>query len=97
MGSRIADIPSPPGMYRLHPAPPPSLRRCQSPPAHAEPLGAARSPPRQAVPKTPGLGKAGKRISTRQPLEVIDALAGNAGALVPFVAAAAGALPGAPG
>lgn len=54
-------------------------------------------PPRQLGPQTPGLEKEGKRISTRQPLEVIDALAGDAGALVPFVAAAAGALSGAPG
>lgn len=51
----------------------------------------------QPGPQTLGPGKEGKRISARQSLEVIDALAGDAGALVPFVAAAAGALSGAPG
>lgn len=86
-----------------NPGDPPSLSLQIYTSSCSSPALAARSssaPPRLPGPPNPRPGegrKEGKRISGRQPLEVIDALAGDAGALVPFVAAAAGALCGAPG
>lgn len=73
-GGRISAVLAVPPCRALHP-------RCRS-------RGAATQSP---VPQSGGCPQGrGERISAKQPLEVIDPLARNAGALVPIVAAAAG-------